>query len=135
MTESSSNIIGFPIPNAPKAVGITEVINLSYDLYNLTISLTDSDKNSILVIFQSVIGFRVLDEGDLTEFWRSINSSHGWAFEITAGGWHDHEKLREGYFVSAHNSQAKEYVFLGCDDCVSVISLEEPKFLSTLDNE
>ncbi len=84
------------IPNAPDIVGNTEIVGLNYDLYNLTIGLADEDRNSILVVFQKVHGFRLLDERDLQEFWPVCSKSVGWALRIIKGGWCDHEKRGSG---------------------------------------
>jgi len=123
--------VGEPIPNAPRMVGGTEVVGVNYDLFNLTIGITDAEKNSTLVVFQNVHGFRVLDERDLMEFWPKFSTPAGWAFRVTKRGWYDHESKRVGCFLIPEViPDAKEFLFTGCNDCVSVIATDDPQFVS-----
>ena len=47
-----------------------EIFNINYDLWTLKITLGFNDiDRPIYAIFKNVIGFRVLDEGNLLEFW------------------------------------------------------------------
>jgi hypothetical protein len=81
------------------------------------------------VLFKNVIGFRLLDEGNLTEFWGE-NRVSGWLWKVKSGGWFDLEKSRkaftEGYI---ENDSRKEYLILGINDCISIISLSEPEVI------
>lgn len=130
MKSDTSTIVGIPILNAPKVIGCTEVVGVNYDLCNLMISLTDEDKNPVLVVFQNVQGFRVLDERDLMEFWPEFSTPAGWAFRIVSGGWYDHEAKRVGCFLLPDVvPAAREFFFTGCNDCVSVIAIDEPQFV------
>lgn len=124
-------VTGKPILEAPKANGETEVVGVNYDLYNLTIGLSDEGKNSILVVFQGPFGFRVLEEGDLLEYWPSCSSPNGWAFRIIEGGWMEKEKEREGFLSGQTREGMKEYFFTGVSECVSVLSEDEPIFIHT----
>ena len=123
--------IGQPILEAPKANGGAEVVGVNYDLYNLTIGLSDEEKNSILVVFQGPVGFRVMEEGDLLEYWPSCSSPNGWAFRIVEGGWLEQEKEREGFLAGQTKKGMKEYLFAGVSECVSVLSEDEPHFIHT----
>jgi hypothetical protein len=67
----------------------------------------------------------VLDEGDLCEFWSSDVRAVGWLWEIAAGGWLDLERSRPT-FIAGMNDRCREFLVLGCDACVSVISRSEP---------
>jgi hypothetical protein len=87
---------------------------------------TPDDSVEVLVEFPAIIGFRVLDERDLMEFWPECSSPHGKLFEILAGGWLSQELLRPGSLLGPMNIRAREYFLTGSDDCVSVISPEEP---------
>jgi hypothetical protein len=77
--------------------GIPEITNVSYDLWCLQIKLWfKNQKPPIYVRFDGILGFRLLDEGDLLESW-SGNRPQGWLWEIEKGGWLDLERFREGF--------------------------------------
>ncbi|GAA68377.1 MULTISPECIES: hypothetical protein [Pseudoalteromonas] len=102
-----------------------EVINLNFDveLLEITISI-DGDK--IDIIFEDPAGFRVLDEGDLLEFWPDCSLQAGWLHEINSDGWFDLEKNRNG-FLLADNAKVTEYLVVGVNYCVSILAWEKPK--------
>jgi hypothetical protein len=77
--------------------------------------------------FGAVIGFRVLDERDLLEFWPECSTTNGsWAFEITSGGWLAGEFMRSGSLIGHMCPEAREFFVAGCNSCVSVIAWDEP---------
>ncbi|MGB0299727.1 MAG: hypothetical protein ACPGCM_00495 [Alteromonas oceani] len=81
---------------------------------------------SATVNFDAIHGFRVLDEGDLGEFWSQCNLKTGWCFEVLAGGWNDLENTRKHY-VTGKLYQPKEFLIIGLNECVSVLTFEQPK--------
>ena len=113
-------------------VGITVgkspfVKELFYDLETLVITLDPDVSGKILrVIFDTVRGFRCLDEGDLLDFWADKFIQANWFFEITADGWLDYEDERGGFISKALGY--REFLICGVDDCVSVLAGEPPKF-------
>ena len=120
--ESVSIAEGFP--------GVPEITNVSYDLWYLQITLWfENKKPPLYVRFDGIRGFRLLDEGDLLEFWSDSRPS-GWLWKIEKGGWFDLEKLREG-FISAktERNEIKEYLIGGINDCISVLAYDEPVIL------
>ena len=103
-----------------------EIINLSYDLWRLIVTLTVPEfKRMIYVTFENVLGFRMLDEGDLLEFWNMKSGPKGFLWNVESGGWLDLEKTRSG-FVSASNEENQEYLIIGINECVSVLSNKKP---------
>jgi len=122
---------GFPIATAPSAEGVTEVTGLTYDLNRLRITVEDEAGNEITVEFSDSIGFRVLNECDLLDFWPTFSTAAGSAFEISSGGWHDLESKRVGgCLVFETQPDAREFLITGCDDCVSVIASSEPTIVT-----
>jgi hypothetical protein len=67
-----------------------------------------------------------LDEGDLLEFWSPEARATGWLWEIKSGGWFDLESTRNG-FASSHQKKISEYLVLGANECISVLSFSEPE--------
>jgi hypothetical protein len=108
--------VGGPLTRA----GDPEVIDVSYDLWLLrvTVSMAGDDRRRVYVTFDAPIGFRVLDEGDLCEFWSPDVRTDGWLWEVTSGGWLDLERRRPN-FIAGMNDQCREFLVLGCDACVS----------------
>ncbi len=103
---------------------VVEIASINCEAH-LTLRL-DARKIKAKVIFEAPTGFRVLDERDLCDFWAAgISSKVGWLFEIMAGGWLDSEKKRKG-FISAEIASQREFLAIGIDWCVSVISADEP---------
>jgi hypothetical protein len=106
--------------------GIPEVTDVSYDLHSLRITLTFSEREGpIYAMFLESRGFRVLDEGDLTEFWDSDARPDGWLWRVSSGGWLDLERTRPS-FLSGLGDQYSEFLILGVNDCVSVIASADP---------
>lgn len=114
---------------ASDIVGVPEIENVNYDLWFLRILLRFPDRKSpVYVEFDGMVGFRVLDEGDLLEFWNPQVRADGWLWEVGSGGWFDLEKHRKG-FLSGVTDGYREFLIGGINDCVSVISYEEPKII------
>ena len=104
-----------------------QIINLSYDLYRLVLTLSlPNYKKIVYVTFENVTGFRLLDEGDLLEFWGPKTRVNGWLWKVESGGWYDLEKLRNG-FVSGIHGNDKEFLVLGEHECINVLTNTEPK--------
>ena len=108
--------------------GLPEITNVSYDLWFLQITLWfENKKPPIYVRFDGIRGFRLLDEGDLLEFW-SDNRPVGWLWEIEKGGWFDLETFRKGFLSSrTEKNKIKEYLILGINDCLSVFAYDKPE--------
>ena len=103
------------------------VKELFYNLEMLVITLDPDVSGKILrIIFDTVRGFRCLDEGDLTDFWADKFIQANWLFEIMAGGWLDQEAQRSGFM--SHVLGYREFLICGVDDCVNVLASEPPKF-------
>ncbi len=112
----------------------SEVLGLTYRPGELTIRLRGLPPAAPRrVVFNDVIGFRVLDERDLLEYWPTCSTPNGWLFEITGGGWLSQESRREGCLIATITPDAKEYLVTGEDDCVSVICRTGPAVDEDLD--
>jgi hypothetical protein len=104
-----------------------EVIGVIYDLEKLVVTVKIPQRIG-KVTFDFPIGFRVLDEADLLEYWPKFSLSNGWLYKIFKGGWKDLESKRQGFIKELH-TQDLEYLIVGGNDCVSVLSRNEPVFL------
>jgi len=106
-----------------------EIVNISYDLWTLRITLSfEKIDRPIYVTFKRIRGFRVLDEGNLLEFWNPAVRVPGWIWLVENGGWFDLEKLRGGFVESYHDNEfLKEYLITGINDCISIFASCEPE--------
>jgi hypothetical protein len=102
----------------------TEVVSVHLEEGVLTIEMA-SEHWDVTVVFPQSYGFRVLDELDLTDFFPQCSLAHGWLFEVLNGGWKDLELSRER-FLSGRNAWVREYLLVGRDECVSVLTKEDP---------
>jgi len=75
--------------------------------------------------FRRALGFRVLDERELTEFWNTYSQPHGWLWEVRKGGWLDLEGMRSNF--NPLELPTREF-FVVDEFCVSVWSPEPPEF-------
>ncbi len=100
-----------------------EVVGVHYDVDSLVVEVRDHESDTLWQIsFPGVEGFRVLDEGDLGEFWGHVP---GLVVEVTAGGWWEQECSRAG-FVGQWTKKVGEYFVGGQNSCVSVLSWNGP---------
>jgi hypothetical protein len=111
-------------------IEFVEVINLEFDMEDLEITIL-VDGAKLDVRFDSPIGFRVLDEGDLLEFWPQCSSPNGWLYKIIDGGWLEQESKRNG-FLSDELPNIGEYFIIGTNYCVGVISVEDPTITESI---
>jgi hypothetical protein len=103
-----------------------EITNIHYDLFLLRITLEFKETdNPVYLTFDGIRGFRVLDEGDLLEFWNPETRTKGWLWQVRKGGWFDLECIRSG-FISGITGGYKEFLILGVNECISVISFDNP---------
>lgn len=106
--------------------GSPEITHVVYDLHRLRVSLAFPGRDRpVHVVFRESRGFRVLDEGDLTEFWNPDTRPDGWLWRINSGGWLDLERSR-ATFLTGLGNECTEYLVLGVNDCVSVVASEDP---------
>ena len=116
-----------PIEIAFPSEGHPKIVNINYDQWRLTITLKFLKKvNPVYVTFDNIIGFRVLDEGDLLEFWDNDLRLNSWFWNVEKGGWTDLEKSRSGFVSGSHNNST-EYLIIGINDCISIIANDKPK--------
>jgi hypothetical protein len=114
------------LSEAPPSDGKVEVIDVHFDLHKLevTVGLYDQ-KVDKKVTFEEVCGFRALDEGGLTAWWSHITLKDGWCFEVIQGGWFEQEAQRKD-FLSGNAKFYREFLIIGVDFCLSVISKDYP---------
>ena len=79
------------------------------------------------VRFLGAEGHRVLDEGDLLEYWPQCSTPNGSIFRIESDGWFEQESQRQGFLKRDTQPQMPEYFITGENACVSVLSHVPPE--------
>ncbi|WP_338846806.1 hypothetical protein V8J88_23935 [Massilia sp. W12] len=103
-----------------------DITHVGLEWGDLVITLTSrGDMKGAIVKFSDTIGIRLLDEGDLLEFWPTCSSDKGWIFRISQNGWFDHEASRPG-FMRDKNLGICEYFIASQNSCISILSGEAP---------
>ena len=110
-----------PVDEAGRLANSACISRITYEPNQLEVSL-EHDEDVITVRFEGVVGFRVLDERDLLEFWPTCSTPNGWFFEILSGGWRAHEEARSAFLAPTMFKSLKEYLVTGVNDCVSVLT-------------
>lgn len=106
------------------AVNISDV---RFEWGRLSITLiSGEDKKVAIVRFPWVVGFRLLDEGDLLEFWPPCSAENGWLFLIKKNGWFDLEISRRG-FTREKDQGVSEYFVASQNSCLSILSGDLPE--------
>ncbi|MFE3194531.1 hypothetical protein ACFXHA_36385 [Nocardia sp. NPDC059240] len=109
-----------------KRYALKAIHDLHYD-GDLTIAIQGPGSSRANVLFRRPVGFRVLDEGDLTEYWNTYSQPNGWLWEVLRGGWLDLERRRP-YFFTGEHKDLREY-FVVDEDCINVLAWEPPEII------
>ncbi len=103
--------------------------SIRYDGENLIVDIQGESLIWIRVTFRDPIGFRVLDELDLCEFWDSYHLRNGWLYEVFEGGWRELEMTRKRLVSHSMLPDLKEFLLVD-DKCVSVLCVDPPSIES-----
>ncbi|WP_372870323.1 hypothetical protein [Shewanella sp.] len=95
------------------------LLSMEYTKGLLRLSL-DIEGNACTLSFDKVLGVRMLDEGDLMEFWAEFSLSNGWIFQLSEGGWLELESQRSGFMASNHLAP-REFLVVTRHECVSIL--------------
>ena len=85
--------------HSPVVAGLNYRIKL-----NKLIIYYHSDGNEDIdyeIIFENPRGFKLLDEGDMNNYWEDEMMINDWLFEIESGGWLDREDAAGGFISKA----------------------------------
>jgi hypothetical protein len=104
----------------------TVVQSIEYDGPLLVIKIKADEIYDAQVIFRNPVGFRVLDERDLCEFWEHYHEKNGWLYEVEEGGWLELERTRPLFNSHEVVKELREY-FLVDEMCISVLAVLPPE--------
>lgn len=103
-----------------------ELRSLASDGHDLTVVVEDKQGLALTLTFRNTIGFRVLDESDLLEYWNQYSSPNGWLWLVQSGGWLGLEQSRAMFDSQEWYGDALEYFIVG-NRCVNVITRQPPE--------
>lgn len=104
-----------------------DITHVRFEWGELVVTLlSGGDRKVAIVKFSEVVGFRLLDEGDLLEFWPGCARANGWLYLVRKNGWFDLESSRSG-FTRDKSDALFEYFISSQNSCLSVLSGERPK--------
>ena len=84
----------------------------------------EPEDDGLTIAFDDLIGFRLLDEGDLLEFWGDTERLIGWVYEVKSGGWLELESSRSGFLSTDRG--LLEYLVATQNTCLSVLAFNSP---------
>ncbi|WP_139798645.1 hypothetical protein [Andreprevotia lacus] len=87
--------------------------------------ISGGDRKVVIAKFKDVAGFRVLDEGNLLEFWPTCSAHNGWLFQIFEHGWLDLESSRAGFLLDKKTG-VSEFFIASQNSCINILSSREP---------
>lgn len=83
-----------------------------------------------IVEFESVVGLRILGELDLASIWLGAEKEalkSTWLFQVSTGGLLDLECTRSDFYTQHESPKPYEWLVVGYQECVSVLSVGAPK--------
>ena len=117
--------------------GNVDLFSLYYDVTSvdrLTLQLQSSTEGNIRLMFDSPLGVRVLDEGQICEFWTTYSTPNGWLWRVLDGGWVALESQRPQFWATQNPAAVVEYLVVD-EQCVSVMTTTPPRFQPITDGD
>lgn len=117
-----------PIAPALAVPSESDIASVRFNGQSLSIAVAreplEGDRfRGLRVTFQSVQGFRFLDESDLAQYWVAPGFVHGHhVLLVTSGGWGAEEDLRQGLEV-----RRREWLVVTGNLCLNVFASEDPQ--------
>ena len=123
MKDSASTADRIIVPGIPDSTPIITAVYYDCSRLRATVEFERWD-GCVYIEFSGVEGFRVLDEGDLSNFYAEDNF---WFRRIRTNGWLDEQRCLRGYLTARTSEDLHEFVVLGQDDYLNVFCSEEPR--------
>lgn len=121
------------LPESVFAAEHTSIVRVVHDMKACTVHLlSHPSEHNIELLFNGVVGVRILDERDFTEFWR-CNAE--WCDEIQgalvsqviSGGWSQQKEIIESHIPTGFYGVVLEYFVSGDYECVNILCTEPPQ--------
>lgn len=111
----------------------TSIIRVVHDMKTCMVVLTSHPSgHQIEISFGGVIGVKILDERDFSEFWRVNIEPHeeikgALVSQVMSGGWSQQEEILGSYVPTGFYGEVVEYFVSGHYECINVLCTEPPK--------
>lgn len=117
------NDLGRPYDFGPEVLKIEAQFEEHPCTLKVTIEFSNSNTDFKAVVqFKDVEGIKVLDEGDLLNFWQGDDLPKDWMWKVSSEGWFDEERQNDGFtMLSTRFEELTEYLIVGEGKCVCVI--------------
>jgi hypothetical protein len=122
-----NQVDAFPLQEVPIFPSDADLDSVYFDRNGLVVTIASvSTRQTWNIQFKDALGHRVMDEGDLLEFWPICSRPNGVIFEIKAGGWLEQESVREGFLLKDNLPNLREFIVTGENACVNVLANHPP---------
>ncbi|WP_349656490.1 hypothetical protein [Xanthomonas sp. 10-10] len=110
----------------------TSVSKIFYEKNSCIVHLTAAASNrTVQIIFSDVVGVKILDERDFSEFWRcnmeSFDEIKGAIVsQVTSGGWSQHDEILQSHVPTGFYGEVMEFFIADHYECINVLCAKEP---------
>lgn len=104
------------------------VRSLRFDGSDLVVDIQGPGFAFAHVVSRNAVGFRVLDERDLCEFWPDYAEPQGWLWEVHSGGWIELERRRRQFNSHEYCAPLREFLIVD-EMCVGILAGQPPEFI------
>lgn len=110
----------------------TSVSKIVYEKNCCVVHLTaHASHRTVQIIFSDVVGVKILDERDFSEFWRcnmeSFDEIEGATVsQVLFGGWSQHDEVLESYIPTGFYGEVMEFFIADHSECINVLCTKEP---------
>lgn len=102
-------------------------LDIRFDASTLLLGLSCADTGDrVCASFPSVIGFRQLENRELTGFRLAAGDVPVWLWRVEGGGWRTESGMQDGLLENAH-SVLHEYLILAGEEGVNVLCCGTPQ--------
>ena len=111
--------------------GDVQLLSVHYDVTStnrLTLELESPSEGRVRLVFDSPLAVRVIDEGQICEFWNTYSRPNGWLWQVLDGGWIALESQRARFWGTDHPRPVLEFM-VADDQCVFVMTMTPPRFV------
>jgi hypothetical protein len=102
------------------------VRSIRFDGEKLVIDIQGEGFQFARVVFIRPVGFRVLEERELCEYWEKYHEGNGWLYEVEEGGWLELEATRPYFNAPSYFPGLREFLLVD-DTCISVFCTTPPQ--------
>lgn len=122
-----------PLPESVCTTESTSIVRVIHDMRTCVVVLRSHPSgHQIEISFAGVVGVKILDERDFSEFWRSNIEPHeeidgALVSQVLSGGWSQHSEVLCSHVSTGFYGEVLEYFVSGHYECINVLCTEPPR--------